>query len=272
MNTVTWFNYDDTSHDVVFNIYRSIAGFEFPFSSLSINPTFRFAATSPDIQEIEINTSNIDSAVASLNTGKGIEARKTTNGLNIQVRLSAQKNARLKLYSSTLLEDLNIQANTIIVPGLNFTQVGTQAYIETVEPYSFDDNDGDFRDIYHITSTLNSVESLPSVEISPLLPGVNYCVAEARFIDVQGRPVRGITVTAEVATLDSESMSANKVKVVSDAYGRVTLPLVQAQQYVLHIPAIGYNQFINVPQTDFLDITQWPATTAPEFSPTGDGY
>jgi hypothetical protein len=267
VNTLTWFNYDDTSADTIFGVYRSIPGIEFLFSSLSANPKFRFAATSPDIQEITIDTSNIDAAVASLNAGKGIKANKTSDGLSIQIRLTAQSNARLKFYSCTFIEDLNIAPNTIIVPGLNFQQLDTVAYIETVEPYEFEDVDGDFMDLYYVTTILDGKESIPSIEIAPLLPGVNYCITEARFIDVQGRPVHGVEMTAEPAYLDTQSMSANKVKVVSDAYGRVSLPLVQCQYYVLHIPAIGYNQFIKVPQADFLDITKWPASMDPEYTP-----
>jgi hypothetical protein len=267
VNTITWFNYDDTDADVVFNVYRSIPGIEFAFASLSANPKFRFAATSPDIQEITIDTSNIDAAVASLNSGKGISAKKTSDNLKIQIRLTAQSNARLKLYSCVFLEDLNIQPNTIIVPGLNFTLVATQVYIETVEPYEVEDQDGEYQDLYYITSTLDGEESLPSIEITTLLPGVNYCITEARFIDVQGRPVHGVEVIAEPAYLDTQNMSTNKVKVISDAYGRVSLPLVQCQYYVLHIPAIGYNQFIKVPQVDFLDITKWPASMDPEYTP-----
>ena len=271
MNTISWFNYDDTDSNVIFNVYRSIPGFQFLFSSLlTQNPVFRFAATSPDVQEIIVDTSNINAAVTSLNKAKGIEAKKTTDGLSIQVRLTALKNARLKFYPCDFCDDLSIPAGTIIVPGLNYSQIGSQAYLEQVEPYSYEDVDGDFKDSYQVTTVIDGVESIPSIEIKPLIPGVKYCVAEARFIDIQGRPVKGVEVTAEPAYLDTQNMTSNKITVYSDAYGRVSLPLVQCQYYVLHIPAIGYNQFINVPEADFLDITKWPATTGPEFSPQGD--
>ena len=92
-------------------------------------------------------------------------------------------------------------------------------------------------------------------------------MAEARFVDVQGRPVRGIEVVAEPALLDGGDLSTNKIKVVSDPYGRVSIPLLQNQDYILHIPAIGYNQYITVPEESFFDLTQWAASTKPEFTP-----
>jgi len=268
VNTITWFNYADTDPSVIFNVYRSIPGFEFLFSALSANPNFRFAATSPDVQEVIVSTTNIDAAVTSLNAARGIKATKTSDNLSIQVRLTAQSSARLKMYKCTLLEDLNIASGTIIVPGMNFKLLGPVAYDVDAEPYAFEDDDGSYLDMYHITSTFAGEESIPSIEASPLLTGINYCVAEARFIDIQGRPVHGVEMIAEPALLDGGRLSTNKIKVISDAYGRVSVPLIQGQQYVLHIPAIGYNQFINVPlDANFLDITQWPATQGPEFSP-----
>lgn len=268
MNKLTWYNYDNTDADS-FNVYRSVPGFAFSFSDLSPGVIFKFAATSPDMQQIAVNTSNIDAAVDSLNTGRGIEARKTTDGTSIIIRLTAQKGARLKLYSCSFLTDINIPPQ-IIVPGLTFSQVGSAAFVEGSEPYVFEDDDGSFLDSYYLTSVKDSVESVPSMIRGPLIDGINYCVVEARFIDIQGRPVRGVELTAEPATLDESGFSTNKVTVISDAYGRVALPLLQCQQYVLHAPAIGYNQYIEVPEINFLDLTKYPASSHPEFSPFGD--
>lgn len=269
MNTLAWFNFDNTDADL-FKIYRSIPGLEFLFSSvITVNPTFRFAATSPDLQELVLDTTNIDAFIVAINNAKGIVASKSTDGLSVHIRLkSSNGQARLKLYSCDLIADLGIDAGTIIVPGLNFSVIGTTpALLNETDPYLFDDADGSELDWYYVTSVKGSKESIPSVVLMPLIPGVNYCVAEARFIDIQGRPVKGVEVTAEPAVLDVSSFAANKITVKSDSYGRVSLPLIQCNEYVIHIPAIGYNQFISVPVANFLDLTQWPATTKPELSP-----
>lgn len=268
MNKITWYNYDDTDADS-FRVYRSVPGFLIPFASLSASPEFRFSATSPDIQAIVINTTNIDAAVASLDGARGIEAKKNTAGTHIIVRLLA-RNGRLKLYKSTLLEDLGMEPQ-IIVPGLSFAQIsGSIPFVVGEDPYEYQDDDGSYLDSYYVTSVKSSVESLPSFIQEPQVPGVNLCMVEARFVDIQGRPVRGIEVTAEAAVLDDSGLTSNKIKVISDAYGRIALPLLQCHQYVLHAPAIGYNQFIEVPELQFLDLTKYPASTRPEFSPFGD--
>lgn len=267
MNTLTWFNYDDTDADS-FKIYKSIPGIKFLFSAIvTENPTFRFAATSPDLQEITLDSTNIDTLVTSLGQARGIEVKKSSDNLSVIIRLTAQKNARLKFYQSDLASDLGITTGTIIVPGVSFSVAGTQVYIDQVEPYEFDDVDGHPLDWYYITSVKGLEESLPSFIQAPLLPGAMYCIAEARFVDIQGRPVKGVEVTAEPALLDSANMASNKITIKSDSYGRVSLPLIQCQDYVLHIPAIGYNQFISVPEANFLDITRWAASTKPEYTP-----
>lgn len=267
MNTITWFNYDDTDADV-FKIYRSIPGIQFLFSSLvTSSPSFRFSATSSEVQEILLDTSNIDNLVLSLNQGRGITSRKTQDGLSVQIRLTAKKDARLKIFKCGFAEDLGIPAGTLFVPQLSFSLIATEPYVDQVLPYEYEDVDGTEFDSYRISSVKSGVETHPSYTQQPLIPGVDYCIAEARFIDIQGRPVHGVEMTAEPAVLDTSGLTANKITVKSDKLGRVALPLCQRQEYVLHIPAIGYNQFISVPEADFIDITKWAASTKPELNP-----
>ena len=268
MNTLTWFNYKDTNPDA-FYIYRSIPGIQFRFSDISTQgPNFKFSATSPEVQEIIVDMRNINTAIASLSAGKGILVSKTIDNQSIQIRVKATgPQARLKIYQCALAEDIGIAAGTSIVPGSEFKQIGNVGYADLVTPYKYLDYDGMYLDQYYITSTKDGVESLPAFIQKPMLPGMAYCMAEARFIDIQGRPVRGVTVTAEPALLDGSNLSTNKVSVNSDAYGRVSIPLIRGMDYLLHIPAIGYNQYITVPDEGFFDITQWAASTKQEFIP-----
>ena len=241
-------------------------GFKIQLSSLSQNSVLKFAATSPDVQEITINSTSIVTAVNSFSTAKGVSVVANQANTHLLVRLTATKNARLKLFNCSALEDLGMQPQ-IIVPGIDKEQIGTVPFVSGPDKYEFSDLDGNYLDTYFITSQTGSFESIPSVIKSPLLDGVDYCIAEARFIDVQGRPVRGVMVSASPAVLDTEGLAANRVTVYSDAYGRISFPLLRCQMYVLSAPAIGYNQFIETPDLPFVDITKLPATTRPEMTP-----
>lgn len=271
MNTVRWFNFLDTEADF-FRVYRAIPGVEFLFSSISSAATsFKFSVSGNEIQEIPLNTTSISTLVSSLNAGKGIVANATYNSLSVQIRLASYSpTARLKIYPNTFASQIGYPTGTIVVPELNFTLISTLNYLDQDIPYVYVDQDGADNDAYRITSVLGTQESLPSIIQKPLLPGVYYCVAEARFINVQGRPVTGVIVHAEPAVLDCSGLSTNIITATSDAYGRVSLPLIQQQYYRINIPAIGFSKFILTPDSEFIDLTAWPATTAPDFSPTGD--
>lgn len=269
MNKLTWYNYNDTDADS-FNIYWSVPGVVFPFSSLSTQSQMRFAATSPDLQEVTIDTTSIDTAVASINAkAKGIRAYKNAAGTDIIIRLLARTNARLKIYSCSWADDIGIEPQ-IIVPELNYILIDNVPFVTGEDPYEYDHDDGDTLDVYMIKSVTGVVESIPSITIRPMLPGIAYCLLEARFIDIQGRPVRGVMVTAEPSVLDTSSLSSNKVTVYSDSFGRVSLPLIQCQHYVLHIPAVGYNKHVEVPELPYINLTDYLGSTKPEFSPFGD--
>ena len=270
MNILTWYNYEDTAVDS-FNIYRAVPGFYFAFSLLSENPDFRFSASNQEIQASTIDTTNIDAAVASFNAMRGIEASKANLNTVIYVRSvnhDKSKN-RLKLYKCQLLDDLGM-APQVIVPELNFNLIGSQAIVASDSAYEFDDLYGSPLDSYYITSVASTGESIPSVVKSPVLIGPDYCILEARFIDSQGRPVRGVEVEVSVPTLGLSDLSGNVLKTKSDLYGRISFPLLQQQKYRISAPAVGYSQFISVEDETFIDLTKWPTTTDPEFSPNGD--
>lgn len=270
MNTLTWYNYDDTSVNS-FNIYRAIPGFSFLFTDLSPHPDFRFSASGSELQSTVIDTTSIDTAVASLNAMKGIVAAKGNLNTIIYIRAASPDRSqnRLRLYKCKLIEDLGMLPQ-IIVPELNFRLIGSQSIIVSSNPYSFDDLYGSPLDSYYITSVASSGESIPSVVKSPMLIGPDYCILEARFIEPQGRPVKGVEVEISIPTLGISGLSSNILKTKSDLYGRISIPLMQWQQYRINAPAVGYSQFITVEDETFIDLTKCPSTSSPDFSPDGD--
>jgi len=271
VNVIKWFNFDDTDA-TEFRLYRSIPGFKFLFSDvITISPVFQFSVAHQEVQAITLSTTDIDAMVASLNTGLGIVANKTTDNLTIQVRiLNSNTSIHLKMYPTNFSEDIGYPDGSIFVPQLSYDLITTVAFIEQADPYIYTDTDGSDLDSYRLTTVKLGIESIPSVIQQPLIPGVKYCVAEAGFMDVQGRPVRGVEAVAGPAVLDECGFSSNTARVFSDSFGRIALPLLQNQNYRINIPAIGYSKFILTPEFDFIDITAWPSTTGPDFSPNGD--
>lgn len=274
MNTVQWFNFDDTEVDF-FWVYRSIPGIQFLFSALtSSNPVFKFSVSDGEIQEIAVNKATATSVANSINTGRGILANVTGDGLSVQVRVLAKhRNNKLKVLKSNFATDIGYPNGTIVVPELNYTFLDSINFVPQVQPpvpYSFIDQDGSELDSYRITSVLSGNESLPSVSQKALPPGVAYCIVEARFINTQGRPVHGVHVTATPAVLDLCGLTTNVVQAFSDEYGRISIPLLRNQNYRLDIPAAGHSRYILTPDADFIDIAGWPSTTGPDFSPNGD--
>lgn len=271
MNTIRWFNYDDTDADT-FKVYRSIPGIQFSFASVITEfPEFVYSVSFNEPQTIKPSTSNIDAFVNSFVTARGLIVNKTSDNLSVQIRLAAGVRAKnLKIFPCTLAEDLGFSQGKVVVPLSDFTLIATQLFLEQPDPYEIDDADGSELDTYRITSVKMGIESHPSISQMPLLPGVDYCVAEARFIDIQGRPVRGVEMIAGPAVLDGSSQASNTVRAVSDVLGRVSVPLIKNLQYRINIPAIGMSKFITTPEYDFIDLTTWLSTTAPDFSPNGD--
>lgn len=269
MIDLSWLKYDDADADS-YKVYRAVPGFIIPFpNSLATGDQFIFSATSADIQTITLGSVSIANVAAQLATAKGLEISTNQAGTAIFVRLLATREPRLKLYSCSALTSLGMPPQTI-VPELNFVQIASVPIVNTTTEYSYSDADGSPLDSYRITSATGSSESIPSVVVSPVLPGYDFCAIETRFIDVVGRPVVGVEVIAEVATPFCDSTVRQKVTVKSDTFGRINFPLMQGQQYVLHIPAIGYNEYVTVPAQAAVNLADLTITLQPQFSPFGD--
>lgn len=270
MIAVKWTTYDDTEIDF-FSVYRSIPGFVIPFpNALVAGNEFIFSATSPDIQKLVLTASDIDSFVTLVNTkGRGVEARKSYDETKVYIRATAQKNPRIKTFKCSALQSLGITP-TIYAPAVTWEKVAEVLWEEGETSYQFDDEDGSYLDVYYVTSSIGVVESIPSI-IMPVLPNnPSLCALEARFVDPQGKPVQNVMVRATLYVPERGGISISPVVQRSDVYGRVNLPLLQSQQYLLEIPAVGYNWVIDVPQEASANILSLPATVVQLFSPFGD--
>lgn len=269
MIDLSWLKYDDADADS-YRVYRSVPGFVIPFpNSLAPGDQLIFSATSADVQTITFESTLIASVASALSSAKGLEIKINQAGTAIFVRLLATKEPRLKLYSCSALTSLGLVPQ-IIVPELNFSQIATVPIVNTESEYSYSDVDGSHLDSYRITSVVGVTESIPSISVSPVLPGYDFCAVETRFLDIQGRPVVGVEVIAEVATPFHDSTVRQKITVKSDKFGRINFPLMQGQQYVLHIPAIGYNEYVTVPAQAAVNLADLTITLQPQFSPFGD--
>lgn len=274
MISIAWAAYDDVDCDS-FNVYRSVPGFVVPFpNALQVNDELRFAATSPDIQTITFTAVDIDSVVTQFNAAaKGMYAAKTDAGDAIIFRLNATSKAKLKLYNCLFLDHVS-QSARIIVPELEWALLDNVPLVVNVFEYDYSDLDGTELDSYRITSVSGVEESLPSLVQKPVIGVDLLCAVEGRVVDSVNRPVQGLIVRAEVrvpmAQTDGHGLDGHPVEVKTDDFGRFTIYLPRCGVYLLQIPAVGYNETIQVPDqasAGFLDIIP---TLAGRFSPFED--
>jgi hypothetical protein len=255
-----------------YNVYRSVPGLvvDFP-NALQVGDALRLAVVSPDIQTVTFTGTSAEDFADDINAQvRGLKASASTDGASVALRLTGGR-GRIKFFKSPGLANLGL-APKIVVPRLEFSLVGSVS--GTLDPQedtiNFSDETGDILDTYRVTSVTSGVESLPSASFSPQIIGADLCVVEARFITPNGRPIEGVSTRAKLAYPDGSGVGDSIIEVYSDVYGRVALPLLQGHQYILAIPAIGYNETIDVPKTRWLDLSTWPATLKALFSPFGD--
>jgi hypothetical protein len=77
-------------------------------------------------------------------------------------------------------------------------------------------------------------------------------------------------VTVKTAEGIESSTVSQQVTVFSDEFGRIGLPLIQGQLYLLQIPAIGYNGYIEVPAQASVNLADLAISLKPQFTPYGD--
>lgn len=273
MNKLSWTSFANTEDVTEYRVYRSSAGPVLGTLAIVSDPVLiRFAATSPEIQEFEVNCTSEAAFVADFNSkARGAEA-VIDGTLGVIIRATASGPSVLfKTYSSEFWALNTIPSGTPFRPGGIFNLVGTVPFVDAETLYEFEDASGIYNDKYRVTSYDGVTESKPSATVAnPVPPGYDYCVVYGRFIDPQGRPVRGVRVEAEMALAHTCGMSQNKITAISDDYGRINLPLLQKMNYRVSIPAIGYNEVILIPEERSINIATHPATLGTKFSPFGD--
>lgn len=270
MISLEWSVFTDTAVDS-FNVYRSIPGWILPFpNGLADGDRLIFSATSPDIQNILIPSSDIDTFVNTINTkARGLVATKSQDETKVYIRATAKKNAKLKTYNCSALKSMGI-APAIYAVGVEWELVDNVLYDQGTVDYLLNDPDGSIYDLYKATSVTGSQESVPSI-IVPVIPdNPNLCVLEARFVDPVGKPVQNVMVRATLYVPEQGGIAVSPVVQNSDAYGRVSMPLLQNRQYLIEIPAIGYNWVVDIPEQGSANILSLPATLKHLFSPFGD--
>jgi hypothetical protein len=271
---INWTSYDDSTA-TSFNIYRAITGISVTFpNSLQSGDVFQFSATSQTVQKVTIGATDITSVATAINTqAQGLQATVSQSGLILFIRCTATLNPKLKLYPCTFLTDTGIPVQ-IIGPKMNPALVTTVSANTPPYNYSYNDPDGSPYDWYYITSVVSSVESIPSIWQQPLVVPGMLCVVEGRVKTVQNSPIVGAIIKASpiggVAVSDDSGLTFPPVTVYTDQYGRWTLPVLQGTQILFQIPAIGYNQVVEIPAQPYMLFSNLVPVNDYYFSPDGD--
>lgn len=274
MNVINWSTFDDSAVDS-FNIYRAVTGLVVTFpNSLQSGDVLQFAATSPTVQKVTFSATDINSVAGAINAqAKGLTAAVNQAGTTLFIRCGAAENPKLKLYPCTFLTHTS-QAVRIVVPKLEFSLLASVPGVLAPSSYSYTDADGDPLDWYYITSVKSSVESIPSIYQKPVITPEAVCTVEGRIIDVQNNPIRDAEVRVSpiggVDSSDDAGIVTPAICAFTDDYGRWSLPLLQNQQLLFQIPAIGYNQVCAVPAQSFCLFENLSPVNDYYFSPTGE--
>jgi hypothetical protein len=273
--TLKWSSYTDANCDT-FQIYRAIPGFviDFPVSGI-VGTTLRIQATSPEIQAISISSDTPVGVASELNAGLlGISATVSEDGTQVLVRAKASKGPRIRVYPCTFVDAVPSLSPRIIMPDSEWTLVGSVARAPGTDSYTFEDPDGQFTDSYRLSTVTGAAESVPSVIAKPFIPSPDVCLIEGRLISLGNRPLQNALIrirpylaedSADTALVHGGAIKTHR----SDTYGRFRLEALQGHCYLLEIPAIGYNQVVEVPETNWVDMTSLASTSQHWFSPGG---
>ena len=278
-STILWNIFSDAVVDS-FNIYRSITGITVTFpNSLAAGDTLVFAATSPKKQTVTLSVGvpTIDTVLADINAqAHGLKAVKSTSGTTLYIRCTSNTNPKLKLYPCTFLTHTG-QTVRIIAPKSEWSLLTSLGTILNQTAYDYPDPNGDSTDWYRITTVTGIIESLPSQDqkasVVPGVPG-SFCVVEGRVIDLQNRPVASAhvraTIMIPVGVNSNSGVTKRRKVVITDSFGRWSMPILQKQQVLFEIPAIGYNQVIKVPEENFALFKDLAANNDYYFNPAGE--
>lgn len=247
--TVKWNTFTDTLVDS-FKIYRAVTGVVVSFpNSLVTGDKLVFAATSPTRQVVVLTGTNISQVAADVNAqAKGLKA--TIDGTNLILRCTARTNPKLKLEACTFLTHTGVTPQ-LIGPAQNFVYLDSVTFDSEINQYEYTDPVGDPVDYYRITTLMGSTESGPSQSTQSIIDAGNICMIEGRVINSQNDPVLGAEVSASVVVpvgSEEDSGIVPEVHTVyTDELGRWSIPFIRSQLILFQIPALGYNQVIQVP-------------------------
>jgi hypothetical protein len=274
MINLKWSSYSDATCDT-FQIYRSIPGFilNFPVGAVA-GTTLRLQVTSPEIQSVAISSDTAVGVAAELNAGfVGLTATVSDDGSQVLVRAKAHKGPKIRLYPCSFVDAVAGLTPRIITPESEWVLISSIARTPGTDEYSYEDPDGQYADSYRISTVIGSSESIPSLPAKPFIPSPDMCTVEGRLISGVNRPLQNALVRIR-PYLAGDSVDSALVHMGSiatrrtDVFGRFKLEVLQGHCYLLEIPAIGYNQVIEVPETNWADITSLASTSKHWFSPS----
>lgn len=275
MIKLTWTSFDDADCDE-FRIYRSVCGFvlSFPLSGAVIGSELKVQATSPFTQSVVLSSDSAIGVASDINnTLKGVKATVSDSGTEVIVRVTAtDSNRKLKILPCSFCTETGLSPR-IILTGSEWELVGSVPRVNDEFEYEYEDVDGDFFDLYRVASVKGSTESLPSLIRSPFITLPALCALEGRLISHENRPYANVVVRArsyipgdcEDGAFISGSVDVRTVR--TDVYGRFALNLLQKHVYLLEIPALGYNEVIEVPEAAWGRLVALPSTSKHWFSP-----
>jgi hypothetical protein len=276
VTTFYWYAYQNATNDY-FNVYRSICGITITFpNTIVAGDILKFSATSPDVQYITMPSGNIDAILAEINTvGRGIEATKSSDNSKLFIRCTVDQGAKFKLSGTAEFLSNTTQTARVIIPKLEWVLVGSVPRVANVFAYNFPDPDGSYLDYYRITSVTGTTESVPSIASQPIMDPSTMCVLEGRIVDNKSLPVENAKITAaiKIPSLEhtaDEYISTDAQTVTTDKYGRFSIALLRCQQYLLQIPAVGYNEVVTAPDLPTARLIDLVPTTEMRYSPNGD--
>lgn len=276
-NQVQWFPYLDADAEK-FTLYRAITGIKVPFpSDLVAGDRLVFAATSPTQQTVVFSSGNINTVIADINAqGKGIRARKSSDGSQILIRCTAKNNARFKLMKCSFAEKAGITPRTV-APRTEFYSVAEIEAVPGQTLYTYNDVDGDPEDWYRLTSTSTDCEeSLPTQAMKAIGSNGETCTIDGRIMGLNNEALAGLEVSAELMgetaynAADLSEVSEAEIVTYTDELGRWYLALTKNQLVLLDIPSIGYNEVIRVPDQAYVLFSDLKPVNDHYFSPKGE--
>lgn len=256
-NTLIWSAFADADCDS-FNLYRAITGLTIAFpNSIQVGDKFVFSVGERSQQQtITMSGTTMASLISDVTTyGKGISAVANEAETAVLIRVTATHHPRFQIYPCPFATHTS-QTPRVVFPRLEWTLIDNQTFNTGVFDYTYVDLDGQAPDWYHMTSVLDSVESIPTLDMKAVLTPENTCVIIGRVITPQNNAVQGAKVFVQVMPegkfSDNSGITGAKYHVLTDLYGRFAIPLLQKQVVLLQIKSIGYNNTVWVPDQPYV--------------------